>query len=61
MSAYTVSPGTQVNLEGRVYAAGEQLDAEPGTAEPWLAAGWVTEAPSAPAEPTVSPAGKSAT
>jgi hypothetical protein len=37
----TSSRNTQVNVDGRVYEAGQAVDVEEDTARRWLAAGWV--------------------
>lgn len=41
---YTVAEGTQVHHEGKLYGAGEKLDAPDKLAAQWLARGYVTEA-----------------
>lgn len=42
-AGYVVADGTQVHHDGRVYEAGETLDAPDAAAEQWLARGYVTE------------------
>lgn len=43
MSLYRVADGTQVNVDGVIYSAGEPLPdgVRPGQLDPWLVAGWV--------------------
>lgn len=40
---YVVAEGTQVHHEGRVWAAGERLDAPDAVAEQWAARGYVVD------------------
>ena len=40
---YVVADGTQINHDGRLYEAGDTLDAPEAVAEQWLARGYVTE------------------
>lgn len=49
MSTYRVAEGTQLNVDGTVYSAGDVVDVDDeNTARAWLASGLVEEAADKP-------------